>query len=268
MASTNPEPTQVPAGDAFAQPFELAEGYGMEFWKSSMGLMKSWACERNRFASAILVTLVLATLVIDTSFANPPTPASTRPKAKVAAAPAPRVSVDLNVPPKVDSARVHKLYLDGDFDEAIVLLENNLKDTRQYRHEDSVFIFKHLGVMYAAQYETREKGKYFMHRLLMVEPTAKIMDMYASDMIYMIFKNIQEEFEQNRMQLTLTPTAGGGPKPDTTRTPKSNPEETSSGGKAWILTGAVVATVAVGVGTYFLLTEDPKTTVHAHTVGQ
>jgi hypothetical protein len=266
MASTNPEPTQVPAGDAFAQPFEIAEGYGMEFWKSLMGLMKSRACARNSFPTAIAATLVLATLAIDSSFANPPT--STRPKAKTSAAPAPRVSVDPNLPPKVDSARVHKLYLDGDFDEAIVLLENNLKDTRQYRHEDSVFIFKHLGVMYAAQYETREKGKYFMHRLLMVEPTAKIMDMYASDMIYMIFKNIQEEFEQNRMQLTVSSTAGGGPKPDTTHSPKTDPKENSSGGKGWIWAGAAVATVAAGVGAYFLLTEDPKTSVHAHTVGQ
>ena len=147
----------------------------MEICNSPMGLVKSWAYARNRFSTALLTTLVLAALAIDTSFANPPAPVSMRPKAKISATPAPRVSVDLNVPPKVDSAKVHKLYLDGDFDEAIVLLENNLKDTRQYRHEDSVFIFKHLGVMYAAQYETREKGKYFMHRLLMVEPTAKIM---------------------------------------------------------------------------------------------
>jgi len=240
----------------------------MNFWKSPLGLMKSWACAREfRFATPAIAP-VLTMLAVAASFANPPAPASTRSRPKASASPAPRVSVDPNVPPKVDSAKVHKLYLDGDFDEAIVLLENNLKDTRQYRHEDSVFIFKHLGVMYAAQYETREKGKYYMHRLLMVEPTAKIMDMYASDMIYMIFKNIQEEFEQNRMQLTLHPTGGGDPKPDTSHSPKPSPKEGSSGGTAWIWTGAAVVTVAAGVGAYFLLTNDPKTAVHAHTVGQ
>lgn len=239
----------------------------MIFWKPSSELLKSRADARNCFTAAIAATSVLAMLASDAAFANPPTPVSARPKATTSAAPAPKVSVDPKAPPKVDSAKVHKLYLDGDFDEAIVLLENNLKDTRQYRHEDSVFIFKHLGVMYAAQYETREKGKYFMHRLLMVEPTAKIMDMYASDMIYMIFKNIQEEFEQNRMQLTLHPADGGNPKQDTARTPKESPKESSSGGKAWIWTGAAVATVAAGVGAYIMLTDDPKTTVRAHNVG-
>jgi hypothetical protein len=49
--------------------------------------------------------------------------------------------------PKVDSLKVHKLYLDGEFDAAIAILEANLKESRQYSHGDSVFIFKHLGVM-------------------------------------------------------------------------------------------------------------------------
>ena len=102
---------------------------------------------------------------------------------------------------KIDSATVRKKYLDGDFEDAIFILESDLKEKRRLRHDDSVFIYKHLGVMYAARYETREKGKYFMHQLLMTEPTAKIMDMYASDMIYMIFKNIQDEFQSNRMRL-------------------------------------------------------------------
>src|SRR5690606_23623833 len=67
--------------------------------------------------------------------------------------------------PRVDSATVHRLYLDGEFDAAIAVLEENLKETRQYSRADSAFIFKHLGVMYAAHYDTREKGKYYMHRL-------------------------------------------------------------------------------------------------------
>jgi hypothetical protein len=100
--------------------------------------------------------------------------------------------------------------MDGEFEAAITMLEDNLKETRQYQHDDSVFIYKHLGVMYAAQYETREKGKYYMFRLLQVEPSAKIMDMYASDMIYMIFKNIQEEYQQKRMRIAKQVQGEGG----------------------------------------------------------
>jgi len=173
--------------------------------------------------------------------------------------------------PRVDSAAVHRLYLDGDFDPAIAMLEDNLKEPRQYRHEDSVFIFKHLGVMYAAQYETREKGKYYMHKLLMVEPSAKIMDMYASDMIYMIFKNIQEEFETNRPLAAKArrnaeaadsmPTAHKQEVAESPSQPRRSGEEAhSSGGKKWVWAGAAVASLAAGVGVYYLLTEAPQVT--------
>jgi len=101
----------------------------------------------------------------------------------------------------LDTTAAHKLYLDGDFDGAIQLLKTNLREGEVHTHAESLFVFKHLGVMYTANYETREEGKRYMMRLLDVEPTAKIMDMYASDMIYMIFKNIQEEYEISKTKL-------------------------------------------------------------------
>lgn len=180
----------------------------------------------------------------------------------------------LSAPPRVDSAKVHRLYLDGEFDAAIAMLEDNLKETRQYRHGDSVFIFKHLGVMYAAQYETREKGKYFMHKLLSVEPTARIMDMYASDMIYMIFKNIQEEFEQNRMLLgdarhrpvrdeNMPARDNLENRPERPSHPhKPHAREKASGGKGWVWAGATVAAVAVGVGAFYLINADSEPKVN------
>lgn len=170
-------------------------------------------------------------------------------------------------PLRVDSLKVHSLYLDGEFDAAIAILEANLKETRQYRHDDSVFMFKHLGIMYAAQYDTREKGKYYMHRLLTVEPTAKIMDMYASDMIYMIFRNIQDEFEQSRSLLAMqsrkpgrhdSAAASSGPRPEmdsakADRHASAAPQ--TSGGRKWVWSGAAAATLAAGVGAYFLLSD-------------
>lgn len=103
-----------------------------------------------------------------------------------------------------DTTSIHKQYLEGDFEEAIDKLETGLKYVTPLSHEDSVFIFKHLGVMYTAKYETREKGKQYMLRLLDVEPTARLMDMYASDMIYMIFKNILDEYELAKAKLRRT----------------------------------------------------------------
>ena len=137
---------------------------------------------------------------------------------------------------RVDSTAIHKLYMDGEFETAISMLELNLKNPSALNHNDSVFIFKHLGVMYAATYETREKGKYYMHQLLMTEPTAKIMDMYASDMIYMIFKNIQDEFISKRAR--INPDDYADPEPGAK--PKSRT-------KTYVWIGAAVVTVGVGV---------------------
>jgi hypothetical protein len=143
----------------------------------------------------------------------------------------------------VDTVGVHKLYMDGEFEPAIAQLEGYLHAKERLSHGDSVFIFKHLGVMYAATYETREKGKYYMHQLLMTEPTAKIMDMYASDMIYMIFKNIQDEFETNRARMT-----GESNQPQPTPNPAPSPKSNTH-----LVVWIAAATVAVGVGAFFLI---------------
>jgi hypothetical protein len=161
-----------------------------------------------------------------------------------------------------DSLKVHKLYLEGDFDEAIELLETAIRERKSFTHADSVFFCKHLGVMYAAKYETREKGKYYMHQLLMVEPTAKILDMYASDMIYMIFKNIQDEFEESRMRLTRAEghLKGNGQTDSmpVAKTPPRN-EPKASEGHPWVWVGAGTALVAAGATTFFILNDKPAT---------
>jgi hypothetical protein len=149
--------------------------------------------------------------------------------------------------PKFDTALVHRVYMDGEFDKAIKLIESALATGAVTSHVDSVFALKHLGVMYTARYETREIGKKYMYQLLYIEPTARIMDMYASDMIYMIFKNIQEEVAITRAK----------PKPDG---PEADPKPSLRKKRAWPYW--VGGTVAVGAGlalaSYFLLDREPR----------
>ena len=214
------------------------------------------------------LTLVSWLLLVPACFGVWAKPGSTA-SAKIPVANGPRPSGPL----RVDSAKVHRLYMEGEFDTAIAILETNLKETRQFRHEDSVFIFKHLGVMYAAQYDSREKGKYYMHRLLSIEPTAKILDMYASDMIYMIYRTIQDEFEQSRMFAelqrqghaktdTVSPLPESQAKRDSDRANRqAAAAPRSSGGKKWLWGGAAVAAVAAGVGAYFLINDEPPKVV-------
>jgi len=165
--------------------------------------------------------------------------------------------------PPFDSGKVRRFYLDGDFEEAIDILETALKEKHAFNHDDSVFFCKHLGVMYAAKYDTREKGKYYMHLLLQVEPTARILDMYASDMIYMIFKNIQDEFDATRMRLGRAEKNWKDSQSDSMPVPKTQafqPEAKPKGGNtlAWVGTGTAV--VAASVAAYFMLSDSPQTT--------
>ena len=163
--------------------------------------------------------------------------------------------------PRLDSAKVRKLYLDGEFEAAIAILETGLNEQRPFNRNDSVFIYKHLGVMYAARYETREKGKFYMHQLLMTEPTAKILDMYASDMIYMIFKNIQDEFASNRVRLDRAEELVRGNGQDEPAASASKPTPTTlqpahANRTAWIWVGASAAAVGAGIGLYFLIADN------------
>jgi hypothetical protein len=162
----------------------------------------------------------------------------------------------------LDTAKVRGLYIDGEFQSAIEILEGSLNTTLQLSHTDSVFIFKHLGVMFAADYEKRERGKMYMFQLLMTEPTAKILDMYASDMIYMIFKNIQDEFEIKKAKFMSQSPDGIRPEPiGKGLQADSNPKlaETSSIGKTLIWVGASGAVLAAGVFAYIALDPGEKT---------
>jgi hypothetical protein len=199
-----------------------------------------------------------------------PKPSETNPSVNTArvpqsAAPAGHAAI-------LDTARIRKLYLNGDFEEAIALLEKGLAEKRPFNHEDSVFIFKHLGVMNAAKYETREIGKKYMYQLLMTEPTAKIMDMYASDMIYMIFKNIQDEFETQRARYGHAKEWGAGNQ-QTEPLPKTQAKDDTTGPKsprghhALLWAGVAGAVAASGVAAYLILSPGrTKTEQRSHSV--
>ncbi|HLP40616.1 MAG TPA: hypothetical protein VK465_03840 [Fibrobacteria bacterium] len=164
----------------------------------------------------------------------------------------------------LDTVRVHQAYLDGDFDLAIDMLEAARKHGDPFSHADSVFLFKHLGVMYAAQVETRELGKQNMMNLLRTEPSARIMDMYASDMIYMIFKNIQEEYAIHRAKLDRAQGHVQGNQEvasaeDGTQTTKgAKTREKKSRSHAWLGWTAGALAVAGGAALYYYLEDDSK----------
>jgi len=93
----------------------------------------------------------------------------------------------------LDKQMVHGLYNDGDFEGVISGIKGFISRNETYSREDSIFIAKHLAVVYTAMPANRELGKYYMHQLLKLLPSAELVDMYVSDEIDRVFEKIRRE---------------------------------------------------------------------------
>lgn len=104
-------------------------------------------------------------------------------------------------PAVLDQKRIHAIYGEGDFERVIAAIDSFTHANTTYSLDDSVFIAKHLAVIYTANPATREKGKSYMFRLLTLLPSAKIVDMFVSDEIDHIFEKVREEYTVRQEQL-------------------------------------------------------------------
>jgi hypothetical protein len=161
----------------------------------------------------------------------------------------------------LDQAKVHYDYNNGDFDQVEQDLEAFKKRNKTYSHEDSVFIAKHLAVVYAANPQTREKGRYYMFRLLELLPSARIVDMFVSEEIDRIFEKVKEEFQEKQIAFGKVPSGKRPADPPLSgKTPPSKDPGKSGGSSGtvyWVAGGAGL--VAIGVAAYFLVPR-PETT--------
>lgn len=121
------------------------------------------------------------------------------PAVSAPAAPKPAVSAPARHQPEtLDTTAIHSQYTEGEFDAVIQALEGYMRRNRAWSRDDSVFIAKHLAVVYSANPATREKGRYYMHQLLEILPTAKLVGMYVSEEIDRIFEKMREEYADRR----------------------------------------------------------------------
>jgi hypothetical protein len=177
------------------------------------------------------------------------------------------------IPPAADSSqaraldkeRIHGYYSEGSFELVTGALEDFLRRNRAYAREDSLFIYKHLGVVYAAGTASREKGRYYMLRLLETDSAANLEDMYVGDEIQGVFGKVKAEFDLRQanlaMQKSRQPALKPESKPDSG--PAATPRAEAPRGKAapamrrrsnagfWIVTGAGL--VATGAIAYYIL---------------
>lgn len=160
---------------------------------------------------------------------------------------------------------IHHLYLDGEFAQAIDAIQEFQDDQAEYSRSDSVFIAKYLAVMYSADPSTKEKGKYWMRRLLKFDPETRLYDMFISDGIKETFQWVRSEYFQEEEERKRKVPALAVPPPRPDSAPATNladpisqakPQEHRSLKGIWIASAVGGALLATGVAVILLLPDE------------
>jgi len=165
----------------------------------------------------------------------------------------------------IDQDAIHHAYNEGDFDAVIKLTDPFTSGKGTYTRQDSAFVFKHLAVVYSANPKTREKGKYYMYRMLEMLPSAELADMYVSDEVDRLFDKVRKEFKSRQKNfgvdttLISLPEKEPAPKASAAASQSAPPPDSPkvSGKKRidpiwyWVAGGGVV--VGAGIATVLLM---------------
>ncbi|MEO7423776.1 MAG: hypothetical protein ABI036_01235 [Fibrobacteria bacterium] len=150
----------------------------------------------------------------------------------------------------LDTAFIRKNYLEGEFSKVIDSLESWRKAGSQGSHSDSVFAYRHLGIVYASYETARVRAESYLNLLLRLEPRTEVLDPYISDAVEDFWVKVKI-----RNKKDLDPPRAA--EPLSSVNPKPRIDSSSSGRFPWfwVASGAALAGGAVAV---WLLTQEPS----------
>lgn len=99
-----------------------------------------------------------------------------------------------SAPDTIDRKKVHAEYGDGNFETVVKILEDYRARHAVYRSADSVFMAKYLGVIYASNPDSREKGKYWLYKMLQIDPSSNLVDLYVGEAVEHTYEKVRQEF--------------------------------------------------------------------------
>lgn len=173
---------------------------------------------------------------------------------------------------ELDRPALEHTYREGEFESLVKQILDFQKKNTTYSRKDSLFIARHLGVVYAANPATREKGKYYMHQILALNLEDNLVDLFVSDEILKTFDGVKNEFITARA-------ASGKPLNEmdldkirgmTLQDPPNEKraygnyggkiENEKDGNGIWWVTGGVAAASVIGVAAYVVMSsqENPS----------
>lgn len=158
----------------------------------------------------------------------------------------------------LDKEAISHSYFEGEFNRVLPPLEMYRQSfPATATREDSIFVFKYLSVIYASDSTTRGKAESYMVQLLKLMPTIELIDLYISDNIQAIFKDVKKSFMEQQ-KYVREHDQFGRPVPDTVSTNPSrkSKDKTASSPKKWIWwTLGGIGTAAVATTTYYTWNE-------------
>lgn len=163
----------------------------------------------------------------------------------------------------LDKPAISYSYFEGDFYRILPPLEAWRASRATKNREDSIFVYKYLSVIYAADSSTRNKAESYMVQLLKLMPTIELVDMYISDNIESIFKNVQEKYLKQQQYVRHHDDLGRSIQDSTNAKENKEPrvaKEKSSHTSAWLwwTVGGVGVAAAVAGGYYAFHSESPS----------
>lgn len=99
---------------------------------------------------------------------------------------------------------VEAFLIEGEVTKAQKNLESYLGNP-DLTYQDSLYILKNLGVLYASSPKRKDLGDRYFQRLLDLDPFASIHDTYASNSILARFRNIRKAYQQQKGGRALVP---------------------------------------------------------------
>ena len=191
----------------------------------------------------LLVMLCLCPLLTAAKDVKKTSTKSTTPKKQTAA------SLDKDV--------IQSLYQEGDFEQLVALLENIRRERQMRNREDSIFIYKYLGVIYGADEVTKKKAESFLYQMLKLDPGQNLSRLSVGDSIEAIFSRVRMRFEEQEGVHIARQSAKDSAKltgNNASLTPTS-PKVSSSQSKSnktwlWVAGGAAAAATITGIVLY------------------
>lgn len=145
---------------------------------------------------------------------------------------------------EVNRHEINTLYFAGELSAVADRLLPLLESGQTFSKSDSIFIYKNLSVVMAADPATQKKGQAYMYKLFVLAPSVDIIDMFVSDTIYMMFQNVKKEYltrtNYNKVKQTIETTGRlDEPRPVVPKDPVR--PKSKSHWVAWTVGGVAVA---------------------------